>query len=198
MSEEVKMKRFKIAVLTSGHSRGSNFKAIVDYIRMNDLPIDVAFLFAVDATAPVIQLCKEYNIPVILAKNTSRINDQLIEVFGIESVDLIVLAGFMRKINDSLLQSVKCPIINIHPALLPKFGGKGMFGMNVHQAVFDAKEQYSGATVHLVSNQYDEGDIIIQQSIEISDCKSPEEIAHRVLKIEHEIYPLAIKKILTI
>ncbi len=192
------MKRFKIAVLTSGHSRGSNFKAIVDYIRMNDLPIDVAFLFAVDATAPVIQLCKEYNIPVILAKNTSRINDQLIEVFGIESVDLIVLAGFMRKINDSLLQSVKCPIINIHPALLPKFGGKGMFGMNVHQAVFDAKEQYSGATVHLVSNQYDEGDIIIQQSIEINDCKSPEEIAHRVLKIEHEIYPLAIKKILTI
>lgn len=192
------MKRFKIAVLTSGHSRGSNFKAIVDYIRMNDLPIDVAFLFAVDATAPVIQLCKEYNIPVILAKNTSRINDQLIEVFGIESVDLIVLAGFMRKINDSLLQSVKCPIINIHPALLPKFGGKGMFGMNVHQAVFDAKEQYSGATVHLVSNQYDEGDIIIQQSIEINDCKSPEEIAKHVLKIEHEIYPLAIKKILTI
>lgn len=192
------MKRYKIAVLTSGHSRGSNFKAIVNYIQSQSLPIDIAFLFAVDPTAPVIHLCDDYNIPVILAKNTSKINDQLIEIFQGNPVDLIVLAGFMRKISDAFLQSLKCPILNIHPALLPKYGGKGMFGMNVHQAVFIAKEQFSGATVHLVSNQYDQGDIILQKSVDISNCNSPEEISAHVLKIEHEIYPLAIKKILMI
>ncbi|HOQ80442.1 MAG TPA: formyltransferase family protein, partial [Candidatus Cloacimonadota bacterium] len=106
------------------------------------------------------------------------------------------LAGFMRKLSEQFLDTINTPLINIHPALLPKYGGKGMYGSNVHNAVFTAGEKISGATVHYVNKNYDEGDIIMQQSVDITDCQSPEEIGKKVLAIEHQIYGAAIEKIL--
>jgi folate-dependent phosphoribosylglycinamide formyltransferase PurN len=102
----------------------------------------------------------------------------------------------MRKLSKEFFEAVKTPVINIHPALLPKYGGKGMYGMNVHKAVFEAGEKESGATVHYVNEEYDKGEIITQKRCDISMCISPDEIAEKVLKIEHEIYPKTIEKLL--
>jgi len=108
---------------------------------------------------------------------------------------LIVLAGFMRKLSENFI-SETVPIINIHPALLPKFGGKNMYGTAVHKAVFDSNEKKSGVTVHLVNNDYDSGQILNQREVDIADCSNPEEIGARVLELEHLIYPETIEKII--
>ena len=118
-----------------------------------------------------------------------RINDFLIKTCQDNYVDLIVLCGFMRKLSQSFFNNVKTPIINIHPALLPKYGGKGMYGMNVHNAVFANGDKKSGVTVHFVNENYDEGSIIRQKECDISNCKSADEVAKCVLEVEHEIYP---------
>lgn len=186
----------KIAVLTSGKSRGSNFLAIYNHIKENKLEINIDFLLVTDMDSPVVKLAQERSIDVILINPEMKINDFLIYLFTSSDIDLIVLAGFMRKINSSFFAKIKIPVVNIHPALLPKFGGKGMYGMKVHQAVFDSKEDISGATVHYVNAEYDKGSIILQETCDISDCVSPEEISQKVLKIEHSLYIEAIKKIL--
>ena len=101
-------------------------------------------------------------------------------------IDLVILAGFLWLIPEHLLNVFPKKIINIHPSLLPKYGGKGMYGLRVHQAVFNAKEIESGITIHVIDKEYDKGDIIFQQKISIKSCKSPEEIADKILKIEHK------------
>ena len=118
----------------------------------------------------------------------------LLEILQNIETELIVLAGFLKKIPDILIEAFTDRIINIHPALLPSFGGKGMFGINVHKAVFQKSAQLSGATVHFVDKIYDNGKIIAQESVDISDVYSPEEIAERVLKVEHSLLPKVIKK----
>lgn len=187
---------FKIAVLTSGHSRGSNFKAIYQYINDNKLPIVVDFVLITEQDPPIKEYCASLNIETIFYDGKSKINSFLLELFKERQCDLIVLAGFMRKLSEQFLDTINTPLINIHPALLPKYGGKGMYGSNVHNAVFTAGEKISGATVHYVNKNYDEGDIIMQQSVDITDCQSPEEIGKKVLAIEHQIYGAAIEKIL--
>jgi len=186
----------QIAIFASGSSRGSNFLAIYDYIHTYNLPIRIDYLFVTDETAPIVERAKERNISVVLYDGGDKLNDFLVKVCADRPVDLIVLAGFMRKLSKDFFQSIKTPIINIHPALLPKYGGKGMFGMNVHKAVFEAKEKLSGATVHYVNENYDEGDIIAQKECDISMCQSQEEVAQCVLKIEHELYPEVIGSLL--
>ena len=186
----------QIAVFTTGFSRGSNFLAIYDFIKKNNLAIQIKYLFVTDDTAPIVKHAKDRDIKVIYYNQNEKLNDFIIYTCVNNPVDLIVLAGFMRKFSSLFFQKVDTPVINIHPALLPKYGGKGMFGMNVHRAVFEAGEKVAGATVHFVNENYDEGDIILQKECDISMCQSPEEIAHKVLKIEHEIYPIAIFNLL--
>ena len=122
-------------------------------------------------------------------------NHELLRLLNKNEVDLIVLAGFLKLIPNEIIDAFRNRIINIHPALLPSFGGKGMYGINVHKAVFDSSAKVSGATVHFVDYTYDTGSIIAQKCVDISDVKSPEEIAERVLKIEHELLPFVIKKL---
>jgi len=185
----------QIAIFTSGHSRGSNFLAIYNYIVENKLPISIRYLLVTDLTSPVASLASERGIPVICyADKSVRLKDYLVNLCQKEPVDLIALCGFMRKLGSAFFEAVTTPVVNIHPALLPKYGGKGMFGMNVHKAVFESGEKVSGATVHYVNEHYDAGDIICQQECDISGCGSPEEIANRVLQIEHDIYPMAIER----
>src|SRR5690606_29130067 len=106
------------------------------------------------------------------------------------------LAGFLLKIPEFIISAYPNKIINIHPALLPKYGGKGMFGIHVHRAVFENNEKNSGITIHYVNENYDEGNIIFQKTINITDCQSPDEVAAKVLTLEHKNYPAVIEKLL--
>lgn len=188
----------KIAVFVSG--RGSNLKAILDAKSNNYLNIDVKALVSDKLSCLAVNIAKENNIPVyfvssILENDEFILYDKLISIFEENAIDLIVLAGFLKKLPEIFVEKFDNKIINIHPALLPSFGGKGMYGMNVHRAVFESSSKISGATVHFVDRIYDNGKIIAQRAVDISDVNSPEEIAERVLKIEHELLPFVIKKI---
>lgn len=186
---------FKIVVFVSG--RGSNLQAIINSIpiELNDVEICAVVSNKIDCAA--FEIAEQNSIPTYSVSVDSKDNyvtySDLINVFNQLGVDLIVLAGFLKKIPDEFVETYKRKIINIHPALLPSFGGKGMYGMNVHKAVFESSAKVSGATVHFVDTVYDNGIIIAQESVDISDVDSPEKIAERVLKIEHKLLPSVIK-----
>ncbi len=184
---------FKIAVFVSG--RGSNLKAIFDVGLTANIQICAVVSDKIECGA--VEFANMNGIPVFFAGK----ND--VEFFSYESlalelkkmnIDLIVLAGFLKKIPDNFIDEFENKIINIHPALLPSFGGKGMYGLNVHKAVYESSAKVSGATVHFVDKIYDHGKIIAQRTVDISDVKGPEEIAERVLRIEHEILPFVVVK----
>ncbi len=178
-----------IAVLTSGHSRGSNFEAIVRYLA--DKPVQVAFVVVTSHKAPIIERAARLGIPALYipAKDVAAFERQLLSALTQHEVKLLAFAGFMRKLSVDFLQTCPCQVVNIHPALLPNYGGEGMYGIRVHEAVFAAGEKVSGATVHHVNGEYDAGEVISQRQIDISACQSPEEVAGAVLNVEHELYP---------
>jgi phosphoribosylglycinamide formyltransferase 1 len=180
----------KIAILTSGMSRGSNFEAIIRHFRDNKLPVEVAFVVVTKKDAPIIEKCIEYGVPHILinVKDMILFELSLLDQIITYQVELVVLSGFLHKLSSELLRSLPCPVINIHPALLPKYGGEGMYGHRVHEVVFASGDLVSGATVHWVNEAYDAGKIIAQQAVELTSCKSPEDIAATVLQVEHQLY----------
>lgn len=183
-----------ISVFVSG--RGSNLRAILDSPKLKNL-IEVKAVVGDKLNCPAFDLAKNFSIPVYsVGKKEGFISfEDLIAILNDFSIDLIVLAGFLKLLPENFVRSFRNKIINIHPALLPSFGGSGMYGMNVHRAVFESSAQVSGATVHFVDETYDTGKIIAQRCIDISDAKSPEEIAEKVLKIEHQILPFVVEKI---
>jgi len=186
---------FKLAVFVSG--RGSNLKSLFE--RIDKKEIKISAVVSNKKNCGAVEFAIQNSIPVFFVSDNSR-NDfldyiDLVKELKKKEIDLIVLAGFLKKIPDDFIDHFEKKIINIHPALLPKYGGAGMYGMNVHRAVFENKEKYSGATVHFVDKIYDHGEIIEQQIVDISDAKSPEEIAHKVLEIEHELLPKVVEKI---
>ena len=146
-----------------------------------------------------LERAKKYKIEAIFLdnKNKSReeFTNQIISELKKRKIDLVCLAGFMIILTNTIFmpENYQNKIINIHPALLPNFGGEGMYGMNVHKAVFAAGNKNSGATVHFVNEICDGGEIILQEAIDVSSCNSPDEIAKKVLEIEHKLYPKAIK-----
>ena len=182
----------KIAVFVSG--RGSNLKAILNYPDLKNL-VEVVAVISDKLDCKAFEIAKEYGI------NFFSVGDGADKIKQIEltpllkklEVDLIVLAGYLKLIPLDLIENFDKRIINIHPALLPSFGGKGMYGMNVHRAVFNSSAKVSGASVHFVDKTYDTGKIIAQRCVDISDVKSPEEIAERILKIEHQLLPEVVK-----
>ena len=186
----------KIAILTSGLSRGSNFESIANYFKDNR-EVNISFVLITRKNAPIVEKCQNYGIPsfFLSTRNYELFELNLLKKIKEEKITLIVLAGFMRRLSENFIQK-SCPIINIHPALLPKYGGKKMYGSAVHKAVFEAKEKYSGVTIHLVNSEYDSGKILNQQIVDISECSNPEEIGKRVLELEHKVYPETIKKII--
>ena len=183
-----------LAIFVSG--RGSNLRAILESPKLKEL-IKVKAIVGDKLYCPAFDIAKDFSIPVFsVGKKEGFISfDDLkinLEKLGI---DLIVLAGFLKLIPENFVKAFRNKIINIHPALLPSFGGSGMYGMNVHKAVFESSAQVSGATVHYVDETYDTGKIIAQKCVDISNVKSPEEIAERVLRIEHQLLPEVIEKI---
>lgn len=192
MAEEL-----KIAVFASG--KGSNLKAILDAIKERRL-INTAVVCVISnkKDAGALEIAKFNSIPAyyISQSNYSNSDDfdaAIIEVLIRHSVNFIVLAGYLKLLSPRIVRKYKDRILNIHPALLPKFGGKGMYGLNVHRAVIECGEKISGATVHLVDEEYDHGPIVLQDSIELDPDETPESLQKKIQEIEHRIYPEAIK-----
>lgn len=187
---------YKVTVFVSG--RGSNLKAILDSIQQENKTIEIVCVVSDKVGCPAFEIAEQNNIPTYLVsehgKNRTITYLELLEILNKKQTDLIVLAGFLKKIPDILTENFANKIINIHPALLPSFGGKGMYGANVHKAVFEKSAQVSGATIHFVDKVYDNGKIIAQGCVDISDVSAPEEIAERVLKVEHRLLPEVIFK----
>lgn len=182
----------KISVFVSG--RGSNLSAIINSPELKN-KVEVALIISDKLVCPAFETAKKYSIPhYTLGIRQGEIEiDELLNLFYKNNIELIVLAGYLKIIPTEIINRYKNRIINIHPALLPSFGGKGMYGLKVHKAVFDSSCKVSGATVHFVDETYDTGKIIAQRCVDISDVKSPEEIAARVLEVEHKLLPAVIK-----
>lgn len=182
----------KIAVFVSG--RGSNLKAILINPDLKNL-VQVVAVISDKLDCGAFEIAKEFGIKTFTSGvGEGKIsNDEITSELKKLGCELIVLAGYLKLIPDNLIDNFENRIINIHPALLPSFGGKGMYGMNVHKAVFNSSAKVSGATVHMVDKTYDTGKIITQKCVDISDVNSPEEIAEKVLRVEHQILPDVVK-----
>jgi len=183
----------KVAVFVS--SRGSNLEAILNSPKLKKVAI-VKAVISDKAECLAFEIAKKNSIDTYnVGKQENFIHySDLAEFLKSLDIGLIVLAGFLKIIPETVIKNFNNRIINIHPALLPSFGGKGMYGMNVHKAVYNSGAKVSGATVHFIIEAYDEGKIIAQKKVDISDVKFPEQIAERVLKIEHELLPFVIEK----
>ncbi len=187
--ESIDFKR--LAIFISGG--GSNARSILTYFR-DYSSIKIVALYSNRSDSNVRQIARANDLPfLIFDRKTFFQGDYVLRQLKEQKVDYVILAGFLWLIPNYLIKSFPDRILNIHPALLPKFGGKGMYGKNVHQAVFTAKELESGMTVHLVNEEFDKGKILFQEKINIQHCSSPEEIAQNVLKVEHLCYPKVIK-----
>jgi phosphoribosylglycinamide formyltransferase-1 len=182
----------KIAVFASGN--GSNAENIIRYFKDNE-EIRVALIISNKANAYVHTRAKNWGVPsYTFSKDEFEKGDPILEKLREYQIDFIVLAGFLLKISDPILKAYPQRIINIHPALLPKYGGKGMYGDHVHKAVLQAGEKESGISIHYVNERYDEGDIIFQARCPVLPSDTPEELAQRIHKLEYEYYPQVIEK----
>ncbi|MBW8360958.1 MAG: phosphoribosylglycinamide formyltransferase [Kaistella sp.] len=182
-----------IVVLVSGG--GTNLQRIIDCVESGEIPNAKISLVVADRDCFGLQRAENSGIKNVLIKRGKDFSENLSKVLP-EDTDLIVLAGFLSILNQEFCENFSGKIINIHPALLPKFGGKGMWGHHVHDAVLKAAEKQSGATVHFVTSGIDEGEIILQKSFGISDDETPESLAGKIHDIEYEIFPEAINLVL--
>ena len=165
---------------------------------LNERNINVNVIITNNANAGVINIAQEWNIPIQIIDNKSfKGGNEVVEILQKHSTDWVILAGFLRKIAPSTIAAYPNQIINIHPALLPNFGGPGMYGMRVHQAVVAAKAEKSGITIHYVTPHYDEGEIIFQATTAVSPEDTPERLAAKVHQLEYEHYPNVIANLLS-
>ncbi len=176
---------------------GSNVQAIIDNVASGKLRANLCAVVSNNSNALVLERAKQANIPAFHISNHNYADPEqkIVEVFKKHNVNTVILAGYMKKVSADLIHSFSNRVLNIHPALLPKFGGKGMFGSNVHKAVIEAGEKISGATIHLVTPNYDDGKILNQMTVPVLDNDTPETLAKRVLEIEHILYTDTLIKI---
>jgi phosphoribosylglycinamide formyltransferase 1 len=186
----------KIVVLASGS--GSNFQSIIESVHNGRIDAEVAGLIAGKPGIGAIKRAEKAGIPVTIlnAATAAELSSQLRKAFEAWKPDLIVLAGFLKKIPDDIVKAWEGKIINIHPSLLPKYGGKGYYGIHVHRAVIEAGETESGCSVHFVNETYDDGDIIRQVKVPVQPGDTPETLAGRVLSEEHKLLPAVISELL--
>lgn len=185
----------KLAVFASGG--GTNLQALIDACRSKAIDAEIKAVISNNSKAFALERARKAGIDTfhISRKKYPDENEYvqtIKDVLSRHNIDLIVLAGYMKLLPVMIVRNYYGRIINIHPALLPKFGGKGMYGLNVHKAVIQAGEKHSGATVHMVDERYDHGPILIQRRVPVLADDSPESLAARVLEIEHKILPMAV------
>ena len=183
----------RIAVFASGS--GTNAEKIIEHF-VNVPDIEVSLIVCNKSGAGVLDIAERWRIPSILIdRNFFFSSNQLLFELNQQGIDFIVLAGFLWMVPRYLIESYPKKIVNIHPALLPKFGGKGMYGMHVHQAVKDAGEIQTGITIHYVNEKYDDGAVIFQATCPINANDSPDEIRIKVQHLEHQHFPVVIENI---
>lgn len=179
----------RIAIFASGN--GSNAENICSYFKRSE-DIQVSVILTNNSESGVVDRCRKLDIPLIsFSKNELELKI-LLKLLDLH-IDYIVLAGFLLKIPLSIIQAYPGRIINLHPALLPKFGGKGMYGIHVHNAVIKAGESESGITIHCVSEEYDKGEILAQFRIPVDKTESPEELQTRIHELEYKYFPVVIE-----
>jgi phosphoribosylglycinamide formyltransferase-1 len=190
--------KLRIAILAS-HG-GSNMQAIIDACADDKINGNVCVVICNNSKAGAVEKAEKAGIAAyhLSSRNypgEGDLDEAILIVLKKYNVNIIALAGYMKKLGPMVLKEYKNRILNIHPALLPKYGGKGMYGLNVHNAVLEAGDKESGATVHLVNENYDEGGILSQVVVPVKNDDTPEILAARVLIQEHRLYPITLEKI---
>ena len=183
----------KIVVFASGS--GTNAENIIQYFIKKELG-SVEAVFTNNANAGVIERAKNYNVPTEIFSKEDLIESEVLQKLSKINPDWIVLAGFLLKFPENIIKAYPNKIINIHPALLPKYGGKGMYGMNIHRAIVENKEKETGITIHFVNENYDEGAIIFQQKVALSGEETAEDVAAKIHELEQEHFPKVISSLL--
>lgn len=187
-----------VAVFASGN--GSNFQTLINKHKEGLLPLTFSLMIGNNSNAKAFERAHSYNIPTkhIAPSHFNNYADyveELLSLLDTHAIDLIVLAGYMKMIPAEVIQRFKNRIVNIHPALLPAFGGKGMYGMHVHKAVVDYGAKITGITVHFVDEDYDHGPVIYQDTVAVSSEDTAEDVAQKVLAVEHNSLWKVIKAI---
>ena len=186
------MNKKRIAILASGS--GTNAQNIFEYFYDNEKVV-VDSLWANKPDAYALKRAEKYGIDnFVFNRKQFYQTNEMAEILRNRKVDLIVLAGFLWLIPDNLIKNFQ--IVNIHPALLPKYGGKGMYGMNVHKAVVENKETESGISIHFVNEKYDEGELVFQAKCPVCENDTPEMVAEKIHKLEYEHFPKIIEKVI--
>lgn len=184
----------RIAIFASGS--GSNAENIANYFKTND-NVEISLIVANNPNAYVIERAKKLNIPcTVVTKAEFLAADTIVEMMKEYKIDLIVLAGFLLLVPEKLINAFPSRIVNIHPALLPKHGGKGMYGDRVHKAVVESGDTESGITIHLIDADYDKGVTFFQAKCEILPTDTPDDVAAKVHALEYEHFPHVIEEIL--
>lgn len=186
----------RLAVLVSGS--GSNLQALIDRTEDGTLPVDIVRVISNVPGVYALERAEKHGIPVKVIPhgqyaNAGEFSQAILEELLRCQADIVCLAGFMRILTAEVPLAFPGRMLNIHPALLPAFGGKGMYGHHVHQAVLDSGTQFSGATVHIVTEEPDAGPVVLQKIVPVLPDDDVESLAKRVLEVEHEIYPQAVK-----
>lgn len=185
----------KIAIFASGS--GTNAENIANYFK-NSKTVEISLIISNKKDAFVLERAKKLGIEAVtFSKNDFEATEKILDFLMSRSIDFIVLAGFLLKIPDNLLKAFPNKIVNIHPALLPKFGGKGMYGDFVHKAVVESKESESGITIHYINENYDEGDIIFQAKCPVLPNDTFDDVAKKVHVLEYTHFPVVLENILS-
>lgn len=186
----------RIAILGSGS--GSNAQAIIDYFDSRHIA-KVELILSNKKDAFILKRAERAGIKNLHFNRQAFYEEyKVLDLLRDHQIDLIVLAGFLWLIPEQLIQAFFGSIINIHPSILPHFGGKGMYGIRVHQAAIEARTYFSGITIHQVNAQYDEGQLLFQRALLINTDESAEELAARILQLEHRYFPKVIEGLLTV
>lgn len=184
----------KIVIFASGS--GTNAENIIKYFK-NTSTGTVISVFTNNPKAYVIERAKNLQVPTVIFTKEDLKEGKVLQNINILQTDLIVLAGFLLKFPENIIAHYPDRIINVHPALLPKYGGKGMYGMKVHQAVVENKEKETGITIHYVNENYDEGNIIFQKKVAVLVTDTPEVVAEKIYELEQKYFPAVIEELLT-
>lgn len=184
-----------IAVFASG--RGSNLQSIIDNIKNGNLNANIGFVLSNNSKSGALKRAEADKIKAIHFSSVKYSDEdefalEMLNLLKKYSIDIIALAGYMKLVPSLIIKHYSNRILNIHPSLLPKYGGKGMYGMNVHKAVISNNEKETGVTVHYVTEEYDKGPVILQEKVMVKTSDTPESLAERVLKVENQIYPKAL------
>ena len=183
----------RLAVFASG--TGSNARRIIEHFKHGS-SVRVSLIVCNNPKAGVLNVAAEYNLPVLMLNRQSFFESRTcLDELELHKIDWLILAGFLWRVPGYLIEAYPNRIINIHPALLPKFGGKGMYGGKVHQAVLASGEKESGITIHYVDEHYDNGDIIFQARCPVLDSDSAESLAERIHSLEHKFFPEVIESV---